>query len=593
MIITDDDIGRVEKKFKISFDEERKRAIKNLETVDIVACAGSGKTTLMCSKIDILTSKQPFEGNKGVAVLSLTNVAIEQIRFKLGKNHSVFKYPNFCETMQKFVTSFVLNGWIATKYNRKIESIDNGLFIQYFKSKMNRKKVLYLERVNFSFEDVYSDGENVFYREQKIENIKISNLTAEKKKEYIESIKMIKLQLISEGIFNYRDAFEISTKYLKENNKLKEFIKNRFQICFVDEMQDCRKWEKDFLEECFSDVCFQKIGDPNQQIYDETYWQPTKKIIINNSIRNSVNIAEFANKFEDVSNNMTGRIQNNIKVKFLVYNSKNILKVKSKYIEEIKKENLEKIDSANFKMIGKIAKKNEGKIELIDYCDSIKEEESNNYDKLFLERLKQNKNKVLITLYEMMYYVYRKIDKNNYLRINNKNEFNDRISLYINNEKIYRDLRNSKYDILSFSKKFIENILINLFTNKEYFKAAYKSILDEKTIDVTKIFNFEENGLKIETKTIAGVKGETHTATLVCETFYRNYDIEYILENYIRQNKNNKTVKEILHTLYVAFTRPTDMLCIAIREEVYCKYKEEINSLNAEIINIEEEKCTN
>ena len=48
----------------------------------------------------------------------------------------------------------------------------------------------------FSFEDVYSDGENVFYREQKIENIKISNLTAEKKKEYIESIKMIKLQLI-------------------------------------------------------------------------------------------------------------------------------------------------------------------------------------------------------------------------------------------------------------------------------------------------------------------------------------------------------------------------------------------------------------
>ena len=53
MIITDDDIGRVEKKFKISFDEERKNAIKNLEAVDIVACAGSGKTTLMCSKIDL------------------------------------------------------------------------------------------------------------------------------------------------------------------------------------------------------------------------------------------------------------------------------------------------------------------------------------------------------------------------------------------------------------------------------------------------------------------------------------------------------------------------------------------------------------
>ena len=587
MLITDNDIERVEKSFKISFDDERKNAIKSLDTIDIVACAGSGKTTLMCSKIDILTNKQTFECNKGIAVLSLTNVAIEQIRFKLGKNHRVFKYPNFCETIQKFVTTFVLNGWIASKYNRKIESIDNELYIQYFKNNMERKKVLYLERVNFSFEDIYTDGEKVFYRDQKIEDIRISKLTTDKKNEYIETIKKLKLELISKGIFSFRDAFEISTKYLKENNKLKHFIKKRFEICFVDEMQDCRKWEKNFLEECFSDICFQKIGDQNQQIYDETYWKPTNKIVINNSIRNSVYIAEFAKKFEDIPNNMRGNIQNNIKVKILVYNSKNILKVKSKYIDEIKKEKLEKINGATFKMIGRVAKKNDGKIELIDYCDSIKEKEVNIYDKVFLEKLKQNKNKILLTLFEMMYYLYKKIDKNNYLGINKKKEFNDKISLYINNDKIYKKLINSKGDILSFSKKIIGDILINLFTDKQYFKNAYNVFLEQKIIDNTKILNFEENGIKIETKTIAAVKGETHTATLVCETFYRNYDIEYIFDNYIKQNKSNKTVKEILHTLYVAFTRPTDMLCIAIREEVYCKYKEEIDSLDVEIVNID------
>lgn len=587
MIITDADIEKVEEKLNLSFDEKRKNAIKNLETIDIVACAGSGKTTMMCSKIDILTSKQPFEENKGIAVLSLTNVAIDQIRSRLGKNHNIFKHPNFCETIQKFVTSFVLNGWITTRYNRKVESIDNEIFIQYFKNKMDKTKIWYLERNNFSFEELYSDGEIVFYRNKRIEDIRIPKLTADKKNEYVEAIRIIKLQLISEGIFSYRDAFEISIKYLKENNKLKKFIKNRFEICFVDEMQDCRKWEKDFLEECFSDVCFQKIGDPNQQIYDETYWNPQRKININNSIRNSVNIVEFAKKFEDMPDNMTGKTQNNIKVKILVYNPQNILKVKSKYIEEIKKEKLEEKDGAIFKMIGKVAKKNDGKIELLDYCDSISVEEFNIYDKLFLERFKQNKNRILITLLETMYYVYRRIDKNNYLKINGKKEFKDKIKPFINNEDVFKDLKNNNSDILNFSKKITENVLTNLFTKKEYFKKMYNYILNEKTNGTTQISNYEEDGVKIETNTIAGVKGETHTATLVCETFYRNYDIEYILDKYIKHNKKNKTVKEILHTLYVAFTRPTDMLCIAIREEVYRKYKEEIESLDAEIIFIE------
>ncbi len=67
---------------------------------------------------------------------------------------------------------------------------------------------------------------------------------------------------------------------------------------------------------------------------------------------------------------------------------------------------------------------------------------------------------------------------------------------------------------------------------------------------------------------------------------YKNYDIEYILNNYIKRNKDNKTIKDFLHSLYVAFTRPTDMLCIAIRQEVYDKFKNEIENFNVEIIHI-------
>ena len=123
--INERDIANVENKFNLTFDEERRKAIKNLKTTDIVACAGRRKTTMMCAKIDILTNKQPFSNNKGIAVLSLTNVAIEQIKNKLGIEHNIFKYPNYCETIQKFVTKYVLNSWYNLMHNKKIEAIDN------------------------------------------------------------------------------------------------------------------------------------------------------------------------------------------------------------------------------------------------------------------------------------------------------------------------------------------------------------------------------------------------------------------------------------------------------------------------------------
>ena len=179
--IEDDDIKNIEEKFKVKFDKERKIAIKNLGDTDFVACAGSGKTTMMCAKIDILTNKQPIIGNKGIVVLSLTNVAIEQIKDKLGSNHTVFKYPNYCETIQKFVTKFVLNNWYNSKFKKKIEIIDNEFFHQKIREKLDFKKVLYLDRVNFLFEEVYTDGEDVYYDDVKIEDKKEVHRTYEEK----------------------------------------------------------------------------------------------------------------------------------------------------------------------------------------------------------------------------------------------------------------------------------------------------------------------------------------------------------------------------------------------------------------------------
>lgn len=63
----------------LDFDECRIDILKNMTSVDIHACPGSGKTTLLVAKLAILAKKWPYP-NKGICVLSHTNVAREEIQ---------------------------------------------------------------------------------------------------------------------------------------------------------------------------------------------------------------------------------------------------------------------------------------------------------------------------------------------------------------------------------------------------------------------------------------------------------------------------------------------------------------------------------
>jgi len=90
------------------FDQESVNFIKCLESTDVVACPGSGKTTALLAKLFIFSKYMPFEGNKGVCVLTHTNVAIDEIKRRMGKASSVlFTYPNFFGTIQSFVDKFL------------------------------------------------------------------------------------------------------------------------------------------------------------------------------------------------------------------------------------------------------------------------------------------------------------------------------------------------------------------------------------------------------------------------------------------------------------------------------------------------------
>lgn len=84
--ITDEYIDRVQQillRQGDNFDEERRTVIKCIESKDVQACPGSGKTTALLAKLLIISSQLPLEGNKGICVLTHTNVAIDEIRSKM------------------------------------------------------------------------------------------------------------------------------------------------------------------------------------------------------------------------------------------------------------------------------------------------------------------------------------------------------------------------------------------------------------------------------------------------------------------------------------------------------------------------------
>ena len=67
---------------------------------------------------------------------------------------------------------------------------------------------------------------------------------------------------------------------------------------------------------------------------------------------------------------------------------------------------------------------------------------------------------------------------------------------------------------------------------------------------------------------IHSVKGKTHLATLVVETFMRTHNIKSINNYvYVGKAKINKTIEKRLKCQYVALSRARGLVCMAIPED--------------------------
>ena len=292
--ITDEDIKWIQEIMpEIEFDDDRIKALKSLDSVDINACPGSGKTTLLVSKLAILANKWPYT-NKGICVLSHTNVAREEIQNRLGDlaiGKKLLSYPHFIGTFQSYLDTFFAIPYLkSNKSNIKI--VDDQYVLSKRWSRMKYKT--YLENNNYN--------QNVFDPAKLpcLLNIKCNANT----KTYKSIVKIVN-DSRSIGEYTFNEMRLYAAQYIEECPEVCEITRKRFPIIFIDESQDTENYIWEIITKIYvagSNTVWQSFGDVNQEIYngfltknETTIFPRENQISITNTKRLPNSIAKLAN----------------------------------------------------------------------------------------------------------------------------------------------------------------------------------------------------------------------------------------------------------------------------------------------------------
>ena len=403
-----------------TFDDERRAFIKNLETIDLQAVPGSGKTTALLAKLLILDRYLPFSNGSGILVISHTNAAIDEIRDRIGPHcASLFRYPNFVGTIQGFVDEFLAVPYFVNRYKKPPLRIDDEIYdqrfseppfnIQGFTSQESKNARRYLiantKRIRWSIVDGKACltegycGKTIDFKKPR-GNTNPQNYAdwneAEKAK-VRDWIRKFKSGIMEGGFLCYDDAYLLARVSMSRNPLVKPLLQQRFSYVFVDEMQDMEEHQYRLLEDVFFDSgasvsAYQRIGDKNQSIFDgkevaaTPFWSDRATVLqLNGSYRLSGIVAGVVEAFAVSPIRIEGRKRNvdgseiAIKPHFIVFSEATKGQVISGFASIIStlidSGDIPSKPGSKYKAIAWATKLEAGKIRLPDYHPPYSKEE--------------------------------------------------------------------------------------------------------------------------------------------------------------------------------------------------------------------------
>ncbi|OFC70821.1 UvrD-helicase domain-containing protein [Alteromonas confluentis] len=581
--ITDDDIDEVQVKTGLIFDNERRQAIKSYS--DIQACPGSGKTTLIAAKL-ILLARNWRDESKGICVLSHTNVAKNEIIQRLEKSESgrkLLSYPHFIGTIQEFVNRFLAKPFCRSK-GIAIKQIDDDACVKYIEKRLSWKTKRYLEgkpKANISDLQIrYVDGD--------FEKI-IPGFTKHSSSDSYKCLLSIKESMIDDGIFFFREMFEYAQAYLKVNSDVILAIRSRFPLALVDEMQDTSLIQDEILNKIFlyEGSLFQRFGDADQAIFlgddeNSNSYNTSKLKVINTSHRFNSSVALLAtrlstNRISLVSTQADATCQPH--TIFIVDESsrRKVLKEFAILCSSLPIDN-----ELAFKAVGGVGKAKKDGLTLQHYFPTFDKGNSNKHFKpkklIGYFRLAKEFKSCTSSGYKIILEGISRLLSlagYNYLSVSDLREIiRDSKEKFSVNEKIIVILISDLNDEASWYKNSLE--LLRLIGLKEWetevtdyisFSPSSPELSNEIEINNSFVEVVNDRDVVIEIDTIHSVKGETHSATLLLETKYYQYDIHQVLDNIVglkSELPKGARKKKFMKQIYVAMTRPKYLIGITV-----------------------------
>ena len=248
--------------------DPRQEVLKSMRRIDVAACPGSGKTTLLVAKLAILAEKWQHR-TRGICVLSHTNAARHEIESRLGNSSTgqrLLAYPHFIGTIHAFVDEFLAIPWLRSR-GFPITMIDTTVSLERRWRMLPHATQNGLER-NHHSRSILSIKSADF----QVGQLRWGRGFLGMDTPTYSNIRDACQRSISGGYHCYDEMFVWAGELMDKMTGVVYVLRDRFPMLFLDEAQDNSEEQSQILHRIFlagnAPAIRQRFGDPNQAVFN-------------------------------------------------------------------------------------------------------------------------------------------------------------------------------------------------------------------------------------------------------------------------------------------------------------------------------------
>ena len=245
------------------FTDEQRAFLQASGNIVLHACPGSGKTSVVAQKL-IQYITEWFRPHQGVAVLSFTNVASEEVEKQTRKimpDGFMIDYPHYVGTLDSFINQFILLrfGYLLFESSQRPTIAFNDLYslpFRFWRTECHRNGCV------DGISDFRWDMDGNLLRNK--EAVTCSGGT------YGPPCYQYKTMLLKKGLVFQSEVSSLAYWLLRDYPQIAQSLAARFPIIILDEAQDTSIEQMaiiDLINQAGAESIF-LVGDPDQSIYE-------------------------------------------------------------------------------------------------------------------------------------------------------------------------------------------------------------------------------------------------------------------------------------------------------------------------------------